>query len=157
MRNDKRTSATRLFSMIKNKPSFTSINFSDKKNQIVENSKNEKEDKDRGEFLKRLIQTDEDNNQENQQNYNVYSKPTLIYLNNKNDSYRNSIKEESEKLKNTNSILASKKSNSNLNKESDDSEEKNLYYSEEKKKYKNKKKKIYKFQKEKYSYYINKK
>ena len=141
MRNDKRTSATRLFSMIKNKPSFTSINFSDKKNQIVENSKNEKEDKDRGEFLKRLIQTDEDNNQENQQNYNVYSKPTLIYLNNKNDSYRNSIKEESEKLKNTNSILASKKSNSNLNKESDDSEEKNLYYSEEKKKYKNKKKK----------------
>lgn len=100
MRNEKKISATRLFSMIKNKQSTNSVHYSD--------NKNNKNEKDRGEFLKRLIQTDEDNNQEKQQNYNVYSKSNVFYLNdNKNDSYRNSIKHDSEK-RNTNSIIGSK-------------------------------------------------
>ena len=136
MRNEQKISATRLFSMIKNKLSNNSVHHSDNKN-----NKNEKE-KDRGEFLKRLIQTDEDNNQEKQHNYNVYSKSNVFYLNdNKNDSYRNSIKHDSEKIKKTNSIIGSKKLNNSSNKESDDSEEKNEINSDETKKQRRNKKK----------------
>ena len=128
--------------MIKQNSNISTIKTEDNKNvnnfQII---KDKKEQKDRGEFLKRLIKNEEedDNNDSLQNNYNVYSRPKMIYLDDKNDSYQNILVQESEtksKNKNTNSIINSKEIN---HKESEESEEKNNYKREETKRHKSKK------------------
>ena len=134
MQNDKITSATRLFSMIKQNSNISPMKTEDNKNtKIFQITKDKKEQRDRGEFLKRLIKNEEedDNNDSLQNNYNVYSRPKMIYLDDKNDSYQNILVQESEtksKNKNTNSIINSKEIN---HKESEESEEKNNYKREE--------------------------
>ena len=141
MQNDKITSATRLFSMIKQNSNISPMKTEDNKNvKNFQITKEKKEQKDRGEFLKRLIKNEEedDNNDSLQNNYNVYSRPKMIYLDDKNDSYQNILVQESEiksKNKNINSIMNSKEIN---HKESEESEEKNNYKREETKRHQSK-------------------
>ena len=143
MQNDKTTSATRLYSMVKKKTSFSPNNKEeDNKNiQSIQTIKEIKEQKDRGEFLKRLIQNEEEddvNNNNLQYNHNVYSKSKIIYLDNKNDSYQNNNNQESESKKKSNSIITSKENNNN-NKESEESEENDIFIREDSKRHKSKK------------------
>lgn len=94
MRNEK-ISATRLFSMLKHKNPSSTIIYTDN-----QNTKNKKEKVDNGEFLKRLFQNDEDeNNDTSKVNHNAYSKPKMILLKDNNDSYRNNYFQELEKNK----------------------------------------------------------
>ena len=84
MRNEK-TSATRLFSMLKHKNPSSTIIYND--NQNNQNMKNKKEKVDNGEFLKRLFQNDDyENKYISINNHNAYSKPKMILLNENNDS-----------------------------------------------------------------------
>ena len=117
MRNEK-VSATRLFSMLKHKHPSSTIIYTD--NQNNQNMKNKEKKVDNGEFLKRLFQTDDyENNDISKNNYNAYSKSKMILLNDNNDSYRNNYFQELEK----NKRKGSKKNNSI--KQSEESHEKN--------------------------------
>ena len=97
MRNEK-VSSTRLFSMLKHKHPSSTIIYTD--NQNNQNMKNKEKKADNGEFLKRLFQTDDyENNDISKNNYNAYSKSKMILLNENNDSYRNNYFQELEKNK----------------------------------------------------------
>ena len=123
MRNEK-TSATRLFSMLKHKKPLSTVIYND--NQNNQNMKNKKEKVDNGEFLKRLFQNDDyENNDISKTNHNAYSKTKIILLNDDNDSYRNNYFQELEKNKKKNS----KKNNSF--KKSEESHEKSKEEDEE--------------------------
>jgi len=133
MRNEK-TSATRLFSMLKHKNPSSTIIYND--NQNNQNMKNKKEKVDNGEFLKRLFQNDNyENNDISINNHNAYSKPKMILLNDNNDSYRNNYFQELEK----NKKKSSKKNNDfkqrekslEKSKEEEESEDDYMPHSEE--------------------------
>ena len=132
MLNDKKSSASRVFSLIKNEQSSSPIKLID--NQNITNFQINKDKKERGEFLKKLIQNEEEEEiQENSKNnYNVYSNPKTLFLNDKNDSYRNSIIQGSEKLINrySNSKINSEEKNINLEKDEEFSDN-NINNSEE--------------------------
>ena len=146
-------SATRIFSKIKNNQNPSPIKYFDNvNNQNFEINNDKKEKKDRGEFLKRLIQTEEDeeNHKIAQINYNVYSNPKMLYLDDNNDTYRNSIIQESEKKmnksKNSNSKQITKKKNNYMENE-EFQDKNNNNNSEGSKKHKNKKKYSFKSKK----------
>ena len=153
MINERRPSATRIFSKIKNNQNPSPIKYFDNvNNQNFEINNDKKEKKDRGEFLKRLIQTEEDeeNHKISQINYNVYSNPKMLYLDDNNDTYRNSIIQESEKKmnksKNSNSKQITKKKNNYMENE-EFQDKNNNNNSEGSKKHKNKKKYSFKSKK----------
>ena len=156
MEKNRGTSATRLFSMIKDEQNVSHLKFRDNQNNSPNFQKYRKDKKEREEALKRLIiqneEEDDDNNdafENSQNNYNVYSKPKMIYINenNDNDSYRNTIMQELEKTKNKNmKSNLFPKVNNNENKNIELLEKNNYYNIKENKKTKNKKR----FSKNKY-------
>ena len=137
MINDKMSSASRVFSLIKNSQNSSPIRYNDNENNP--HFQNNKDKEERGEFLKKLIQNEEDDEIENSQNnnYNIYSNPKKLYLNEKNESYRNSIRKDSEQLNNK---YSNSKNNTNLDKENSLDKNNDNDNSEESKRPKNKKK-----------------